>query len=165
MEKKNWYTTKEGEYKLKYSVSDKSGNKSTLSRTVKVEAGKKTTTKDEIAPVITFNNTVVQNVCLGSKVDISKDGLYGYTAYDDTDGNITDKVKITGKLDNVTEAGTYPLYYSVKDKAGNEILESPKTREELLVHLCDYIASRNFLNVSFENNEITDSVKRKLTIQ
>lgn len=52
-----------------------------------------------------------------------------------------------------------------KDKAGNEILESPKTREELIVHLCDYIASRNFLNVSFENNEITDSVKRKLTIQ
>ena len=52
-----------------------------------------------------------------------------------------------------------------KDKAGNEILESPKSREELLIHLCDYIASRNFLNVSFENNEITDSVKRKLTIQ
>ena len=48
-----------------------------------------------------------------------------------------------------------------KDKAGNVIMPVPKTREELLVHLCDYIASRNFLNVYFENNEICDSVDRK----
>ena len=47
-----------------------------------------------------------------------------------------------------------------KDKEGNEILPKPVTNEELLVHLCDYIASRNFLNVSFENNEIIDSVNR-----
>ena len=46
------------------------------------------------------------------------------------------------------------------DKQGNVIMPVPKTREELLVHLCDYIASRNFLNVSFEDNEITDSVNR-----
>ncbi len=44
-----------------------------------------------------------------------------------------------------------------KDKNGNEVLPVPKTKEELLVHLCDYIASRKFLNVSFENNEIVDS--------
>ncbi len=48
-----------------------------------------------------------------------------------------------------------------KDKTGNIIMPVPKTREELLVHLCDYIASRNFLNVSFENNEISDSVNRE----
>ena len=48
-----------------------------------------------------------------------------------------------------------------KDKAGNIIMPVPKTREELLVHLCDYIASRNFLNVYFENNEISDSVNRE----
>lgn len=47
-----------------------------------------------------------------------------------------------------------------KDKQGNEILPKPTTNEELLVHLCDYIASRNFLNISFENNEIVDSVNR-----
>ena len=48
-----------------------------------------------------------------------------------------------------------------KDKNGNEIMPVPKTREELLVHLCDYIASRNFLNVSFEDNEIVDSASRE----
>ena len=52
-----------------------------------------------------------------------------------------------------------------KDKEGNEIMPVPKTREELLVHLCDYIASRNFLNVAFENNEITDSASRGATLE
>lgn len=47
-----------------------------------------------------------------------------------------------------------------KDREGNVIMPVPKTREELLIHLCDYIASRNFLNVTFENNEIVDSVDR-----
>ena len=47
-----------------------------------------------------------------------------------------------------------------KDKQEIEILPKPTTVEELLVHLCDYIASRNFLNVSFENNEIVDSANR-----
>jgi len=51
-----------------------------------------------------------------------------------------------------------------KDKAGNVIMPVPETREELLVHLCDYIASRNFLNVYFENNEISDSVNREKTL-
>ena len=47
-----------------------------------------------------------------------------------------------------------------KDREGNVIMPVPKTNEELLIHLCDYIASRNFLSVTFENNEIVDSVNR-----
>ena len=48
-----------------------------------------------------------------------------------------------------------------KDRADNVIMPVPQTREELLIHLCDYIASRNFLNVAFEDNEIVDSVNRE----
>ena len=51
-----------------------------------------------------------------------------------------------------------------KDKSGNVIMPVPTTKEELLVHLCDYIASRNFLDVYFENNEICDSVDREKTL-
>ena len=51
-----------------------------------------------------------------------------------------------------------------KDIEGNVIMPAPKTREELLIHLCDYIASRNFLNVSFTNNEIIDSAERVKTL-
>jgi hypothetical protein len=46
------------------------------------------------------------------------------------------------------------------DKNGKVIMPVPKTREELLVHLCDYMASRNFLNVYFKDNEISDSAER-----
>lgn len=48
-----------------------------------------------------------------------------------------------------------------KDKDGYEMLPMPKESDEIFVHLCDYIASRNFLNVSFEDNEIIDSAKRE----
>lgn len=38
------------------------------------------------------------------------------------------------------------------DFNGNEILESPKTKVDKFVHLCDYLASRKFLNVNFDEN-------------
>ncbi len=47
-----------------------------------------------------------------------------------------------------------------KDKEGNVIMPVPKTQEQIIIHLCDYIASRNFLNVCFKDNEIVDSVER-----
>ena len=47
-----------------------------------------------------------------------------------------------------------------KDKDGYEMLPLPKEEDEIFVHLCDYIASRNFLDVQFANNEIVDSTKR-----
>lgn len=52
-----------------------------------------------------------------------------------------------------------------KDKKGNEVLPTPKEKDEIFVHLCDYIASRNFLNVSFEDNEIVDSVDRNKKVK
>lgn len=53
------------------------------------------------------------------------------------------------------------------NKEGKVIMPVPRTKEEKIVHLCDYIASRNFLNVTFKDNEIVDSVDRpmKLTLE
>ena len=43
------------------------------------------------------------------------------------------------------------------DYNGNEVLEKPKTKYQNFVHMCDYLASRKCLLVSFdENNNITD---------
>lgn len=42
----------------------------------------------------------------------------GYTATDDFDGDITDKVVRSGNVDN-SKAGTYTLTYTVQDSAGN----------------------------------------------
>ena len=42
------------------------------------------------------------------------------------------------------------------DYNGNVILPKPKTKYEKFVHMCDYIASKRFLNIEFNNNEIGD---------
>ena len=42
-----------------------------------------------------------------------------------------------------------------KDNYTNkEILPKPVTKLQRFVHMCDYLASRKFLDVQFENNEI-----------
>ena len=42
------------------------------------------------------------------------------------------------------------------DYNGNPILPKPKTKYEKFVHMCDYIASKKFLNIEFIDNEIGD---------
>ena len=114
-------TKKEGSYTVKYSVSDSSGNKTSIKRTVIVEASAVEKTKDTTKPEIVFNNpSVVTTICTGSKIDYSKTGLYGYNAYDDVDGNVTDKVTVSGDIGIIDNPGTYELKYSVSDKAKNK---------------------------------------------
>ena len=42
------------------------------------------------------------------------------------------------------------------DYEGIEILPKPKTKYENFVHMCDFLSSKKFLNVKFENNEISE---------
>jgi hypothetical protein len=45
----------------------------------------------------------------------------------------------------------------IYDRNNNKILDKPTTKVQKFVHLCDYLASRKFLNVDFdENYEIID---------
>ena len=111
-------TSKEGTYTITYSVSDKAGNKATKKRNVTVKKGQSSSGKDTIKPVITFKNASThQTVCIGETIDTSKDGVYGYSAHDDVDGDITNNVKISGV--NTSAAGTFTIKYTVTDKAGN----------------------------------------------
>lgn len=117
-------TSKAGIYTLKYTVMDSAGNEATEKRTVIVKA-KNDSNKDNAKPVITFTNpSAYQKVCVGEKVDISKDGLYGYTARDGVDGDLTSSVTITGAKGKTTKTGEYTLKYTVKDKAGNKAIVS-----------------------------------------
>ena len=151
-------TQKAGEYIIKYTVTDKAGNKTTIERKVIVEKKKEepkednkdTPTdnntnndsnnntnnntnndnnnyyRDTTAPIITFNNSDTLNICVGGKVDISVNGPYGYAAWDNVDGNITSRVRITGDTGVINSAGTYYLYYTVSDSSGNKTNESRK---------------------------------------
>ena len=43
-----------------------------------------------------------------------------------------------------------------KDYKGNAILPLPRNELERFLHKCDYLASRKFLNIKFNNNEIIE---------
>jgi len=45
------------------------------------------------------------------------------------------------------------------DYNGNEVLPKPKTKYENFVHMCDYLASRKYLNILFDSND--DIVEEK----
>lgn len=42
------------------------------------------------------------------------------------------------------------------DYRGNEVLPKPVNKYQKFVHMCDYLASRKFLNVKFVNNNISN---------
>ena len=44
----------------------------------------------------------------------------------------------------------------IEDYSGNKILEPPKTKYQNFVHMCDYLASRKFLLVPFDGNDLKD---------
>ena len=42
------------------------------------------------------------------------------------------------------------------DYNGNEVLPLPKNRFQKFVHMCDFLSSRKFLDIKFENDEIVE---------
>ncbi|MBE6160100.1 MAG: HD domain-containing protein [Lactobacillales bacterium] len=42
------------------------------------------------------------------------------------------------------------------DYKGNEVLPKPINKYQRFVHMCDFLASRKFLNTKFNNNDIVD---------
>jgi hypothetical protein len=63
----------------------------------------------------------------------------GFEAIDDIDGDITDKVNITGVVD-ISKVGKYTLNYSVSDSSGN------KSSQERVINIVDKIAPNLTLN-------------------
>lgn len=99
-------TKKCGDYTIKYSVSDSSENESQEERVVHVA--------DTTAPQITLSGNENTYVQIGSTYEEP-----GYTAQDNCDGDVTDDVKTSGKVDTSKE-GQNTIKYTVSDSAGNE---------------------------------------------
>lgn len=99
--------TKPGEYKVRYvAYNEKNTNFTQIERTILV--------KDEIAPVITLKGK--------KEVSINVNETYkdaGCTASDNYDGDITNKVTITGEVDTKKE-GEYTITYTVEDSSSNK---------------------------------------------
>lgn len=142
-------TKKLGTYKLKYQVKDASLNVDEKTRTVKVV--------DTTSPKITLKGK--------SRVIIKLNSEYyepGYTATDNHDGEITDKVIVSGNIDEKT-AGVYKLLYEITDSNGNY---SSKYRIVQVGNKTD-IDERNYIYVSikeqkmwyYKNGELNFSTK------
>ena len=89
-----------------YTVTDSSGNSVSTERTIIY--------KDVIPPTISLNSSSELKINIG---EAYKDP--GFTAIDDVDGDITDKVIVDGTVDVHTK-GTYTLTYKVEDSSQNQ---------------------------------------------
>ncbi len=91
--------------KIRYYVEDSSGNSAEVIRTVVYY--------DPEPPRITLHGNSEMTLMAGQRYTEP-----GYSASDNCDGDLTDKVKITGSV-NTKLAGTYRITYSVEDSFGN----------------------------------------------
>ena len=98
-------TSKLGKYEVKISASYK---KKTLKKTIEVVVA------DTKAPAITLAGDSEMTVEAGTEFSDP-----GYTAEDNYDGDVTDKVSVDGDVDT-KKCGDYTIKYTVSDSAGNE---------------------------------------------
>ena len=108
------YPGRVGTYTLYYDVSDSSGNAA-------IQQVRKVSVNDETAPVITLEGATQMTITVGAAY-----AEPGYTATDNYDGDVTERVIITGTVDTA-QAGTYHLYYDVTDGAGNAATQQART--------------------------------------
>lgn len=90
---------------ITYSVKDSSGNEAVANRTVHIV--------DTTPPQITLTQGSTCYVKCGTEYMEA-----GYYAEDICDGDITDKVQVTGDV-NTRECGSYTVSYKVSDSSGN----------------------------------------------
>lgn len=98
-------TKKLGSYQLTYNITDSSENVATTTRTVKVV--------DLEKPTITLQGKQRMVIKVGATYTEP-----GCTATDNYDGNITENITVSGKI-NTNKAGIYEKIYTVKDSSGN----------------------------------------------
>lgn len=103
--------TKLGEYEITYSITENN-------KTAKVTRKIKVIDKD--APVITLEGEKEDSFYVGTTYTES-----GYSAFDNTDGDLTSDVVVDNPID-INTPGTYEIKYTVSDSSGN-ITEEVRT--------------------------------------
>ena len=98
-------TATEADGKVIYTVSDSSGNEVTIERQIRYD--------DPVAPELSLKGNASVTITEGNKWTDP-----GYTASDNVDGDLTNQVTVSGKVD-YQKPGTYKLTYEIKDGYGN----------------------------------------------
>ncbi len=97
-------TREEEGTKIVYTAVDSSGNTTVVKRDIPYD--------DRVPPLISFDDGETITIAQGKKFNNV------YAAYDEVDGDLTNKVKIEGEVDT-KKVGEYKLKYSVSDSHGN----------------------------------------------
>lgn len=114
--------------------------------------------RDKKAPEITLNGDAEMTVEAGSEFSDP-----GYTATDNYDGDLTDKVSVTGAVDT-SKPGDYEIKYSVADSSKNEG-EVKRT-----VHVTDTTAPQiklsgdDFVSVKKVINTVIRDIRQQTTV-
>ena len=136
-------STKPGVYKVIYTVTDAAGNSATATRTVNVDV----VVTDTTPPKITLLGNNPEKIVLDANyVDA------GATALDDKDGDLTSKIVTRVKVDT-SNTGTYRVYYSVTDKAGNKARAVRRVKVILGDDTVKPVITLNGGNVSIEKGK------------
>lgn len=106
--------------KLIYTVLDSSNNKAIITKDIKIKTDNK--------PILKLKGNTTLTIYKGSKYKES-----GYTAKDECDGKLTDKVRVSGKVDT-GKVATYKITYTVYNSNENKtsvtrtikVIEKPK---------------------------------------
>ncbi|MCC3866126.1 DUF5011 domain-containing protein, partial [Terrisporobacter petrolearius] len=104
-------TTKVGEYKVVYKVTDSQGTSAT--KIIKI------TVRSNDKPIISASDVTIK---IGDKFDPQKD----VTASDKEDGDITSKVSVKENTVDPSKIGIYKVVYEVADSDGNAITKEIK---------------------------------------
>ncbi len=119
-------TKTDGTYTITYKVTDSSDNQTIVKRKVRVG--------DFVAPVIALRGEKSSYIKVGTSY-----AEPGFTATDNVDGNLTEKVKVSGSV-NTSKMGRNVVTYTVKDAFGNQ------TTVERVVYVYEKQASYNPVN-------------------
>lgn len=133
------------EVKAAYTAEDSSGNAVQIYRTIKI--------KDITPPKVTLGGYESIIVIKGNKYEEK-----GAKAFDNRDGDITDKLKIDGVIDT-DKTGTYIIKYSASDLAGNT---GYKTREIKVVE--PESVKGNIIYLTFDDGPSNSATKKILDV-
>lgn len=144
--KSNVNTNKLGSYEVKYTVEDTSGNKIEKTRVVRVI--------DNTKPILNLIGKTTMHIDLHAKYNEA-----GYNAHDNIDGDLTNKVSVSGSV-NPHVVGVYIIRYTVKDKMNNT---TTKTRTVHVGNQADQDRATN-IQISIANQRLHFYKNNKLII-
>lgn len=120
-----------------YTVADSSGNQTQVVRQVVYN--------DPIAPELVLEGNPVVVVYVGKEYTEP-----GYTATDNVDGDITDRVVVEGTVDT-SKAGTYELTYTVKDNYDNTVTATRKVEVTVPTPVGEPVTGAKVVYLTFDD--------------